>query len=108
MTDPITPKQLAAELGVAPRTIRQWLRDHGWPVLIVGVAAVAARSGAGLTGAADLGVQTRRMAHSIPSSGFGSAPGDTRSTGSRSPTVVCPACSYPGTVCLGDLSRAVR
>ena len=30
MTDPITPKQLAAELGVAPRTIRQWLREQGW------------------------------------------------------------------------------
>lgn len=30
MTDPITPKQLAAELGVTPRTIRRWLRDQGW------------------------------------------------------------------------------
>ena len=30
MTEPITPKQLAAELGVAPTTIRQWLRDQGW------------------------------------------------------------------------------
>ena len=26
----VTPKQLAAELGVTPRTIRQWLRDQGW------------------------------------------------------------------------------
>ncbi|MBB6626085.1 putative DNA-binding transcriptional regulator [Nocardioides sp. KIGAM211] len=30
MTGPITPKGLAAELGVAARTIRQWLRDQGW------------------------------------------------------------------------------
>jgi len=30
MDKPITPKQLAKELGVAPRTIRQWLRDQGW------------------------------------------------------------------------------
>lgn len=30
MTDPITPKQLAVQLGVACRTIRQWLRDQGW------------------------------------------------------------------------------
>lgn len=30
MTEPITPKQLAAELGVAPKTIRTWLRAQGW------------------------------------------------------------------------------
>ena len=30
MDDPITPKDLAEELGVEPRTIRQWLRDQGW------------------------------------------------------------------------------
>lgn len=30
MTEPITPKQLAAELGVSDRAIRQWLRDQGW------------------------------------------------------------------------------
>lgn len=30
MAEGITPKQLAVELGVAPRTIRQWLRDQGW------------------------------------------------------------------------------
>jgi uncharacterized protein YjcR len=30
MTEPITPKELAAELGVSDRAIRQWLRDQGW------------------------------------------------------------------------------
>ena len=30
MTEPITPKELAAELGVSDRSIRQWLRDQGW------------------------------------------------------------------------------
>ena len=30
MTDPVTPKELAAELGVSDRAIRQWLRDQGW------------------------------------------------------------------------------
>ncbi|QCX26956.1 YfeC-like transcriptional regulator [Nocardioides jishulii] len=30
MSDPITPKQLATELGVTDRTVRQWLRDQGW------------------------------------------------------------------------------
>lgn len=30
MSDPITPKQLAAELGVTDRAIREWLRDQGW------------------------------------------------------------------------------
>lgn len=30
MDEPITPTQLAKEVGVAPRTIRQWLRDQGW------------------------------------------------------------------------------
>ncbi|MDR7251911.1 uncharacterized protein YjcR [Nocardioides sp. BE266] len=30
MTEPITPKQLSAELGVSDRAIRQWLRDQGW------------------------------------------------------------------------------
>ena len=26
----VTPKQLAVELGVSDRTVRQWLRDQGW------------------------------------------------------------------------------
>jgi uncharacterized protein YjcR len=30
MSEPITPKQLSAELGVSDRAIRQWLRDQGW------------------------------------------------------------------------------
>lgn len=30
MTEPITPKQLSAELGVSDRAVRQWLRDRGW------------------------------------------------------------------------------
>jgi uncharacterized protein YjcR len=30
MTEHITPRQLAAELSVSDRTIRQWLRDQGW------------------------------------------------------------------------------
>ena len=30
MTEPITPEQLSAELGVSDRAIRQWLRDQGW------------------------------------------------------------------------------
>jgi uncharacterized protein YjcR len=30
MDDFITPSDLAKELGVAPRTIRQWPRDQGW------------------------------------------------------------------------------
>jgi len=30
MTEPITPKQLSAELGVSDIAIRQWLRDQGW------------------------------------------------------------------------------
>ena len=30
MADPITPKQLADELGVPARTIRRWLRAQGW------------------------------------------------------------------------------
>lgn len=30
MADPITPTDLARELGKNPRTIRQWLRDQGW------------------------------------------------------------------------------
>ena len=29
MTEPITPKQLSAELGVSDGDIRQWLRDQG-------------------------------------------------------------------------------
>lgn len=33
MTEIITPRQLAAELGVSDRTIRQWLRDQGWQSL---------------------------------------------------------------------------
>lgn len=30
MDEPITPKDLAAVLGVSDRTVRQWLRDQGW------------------------------------------------------------------------------
>ncbi len=30
MTEPITPKQLSAELGVSDRAIRKWLRNQGW------------------------------------------------------------------------------
>lgn len=30
VSDDVTPKQLAAELGVRPQTIRQWLRSQGW------------------------------------------------------------------------------
>jgi uncharacterized protein YjcR len=30
MDEPITPKDLAADLGVSDRTVRQWLRDQGW------------------------------------------------------------------------------
>ena len=30
MSDTITPKELASELGVSDRAIRQWLRDQGW------------------------------------------------------------------------------
>jgi len=30
MTEAITPKELAVELGVSDRAIRQWLRDQGW------------------------------------------------------------------------------
>ncbi|GGD16998.1 YfeC-like transcriptional regulator [Nocardioides daphniae] len=30
MTEPITPQQLARDLGVSDRTIRQWLRAQGW------------------------------------------------------------------------------
>jgi uncharacterized protein YjcR len=30
MAAPITPKDLAKELGKSERTIRQWLRDQGW------------------------------------------------------------------------------
>ena len=30
MAEPTTPKQLAGEMGVSDRTIRQWLRDQGW------------------------------------------------------------------------------
>jgi hypothetical protein len=30
MTEPITTKQLSAELGVTDRAIRQWLGDQGW------------------------------------------------------------------------------
>lgn len=26
----VTPEQLAKELGVSAKTIRQWLRDQGW------------------------------------------------------------------------------
>ncbi|MDN4173655.1 hypothetical protein QWY28_11910 [Nocardioides sp. SOB77] len=30
MPDTLTPAELAKELCVAPRAVRQWLRDHGW------------------------------------------------------------------------------
>lgn len=30
MSDEVTPKELSQELGLSPRTIRQWLRDQGW------------------------------------------------------------------------------
>jgi hypothetical protein len=30
LTEPITPKQLWAELRVSDRAIRQWHRDQGW------------------------------------------------------------------------------
>ena len=30
MTEPITPKELSAELGISDRAIRRWLRDQGW------------------------------------------------------------------------------
>ncbi|WP_407669884.1 helix-turn-helix domain-containing protein [Ornithinimicrobium ciconiae] len=30
MSEVVTPKQLAEELGVSDRTIRQWLRNQGW------------------------------------------------------------------------------
>lgn len=30
MSEPITPKQLAAELGISDRSIRRWLREQGW------------------------------------------------------------------------------
>ncbi len=30
MDDYVTPRELAAELGLSDRTIRQWLRDQGW------------------------------------------------------------------------------
>jgi uncharacterized protein YjcR len=28
--DLVTPRQLAEELGLSDRTVRQWLRDQGW------------------------------------------------------------------------------
>ena len=28
--DFVTPRQLAEELGLSDRTVRQWLRDQGW------------------------------------------------------------------------------
>ncbi|WP_344087123.1 YfeC-like transcriptional regulator [Nostocoides veronense] len=28
--DTMTPRELAKELGVSDRTIRQWLREQGW------------------------------------------------------------------------------
>ncbi|GAA5144050.1 hypothetical protein GCM10023340_10940 [Nocardioides marinquilinus] len=28
--DEVTPKELGAELGISPRTIRAWLRAQGW------------------------------------------------------------------------------
>ena len=30
MAETITPRELARELGVTDRAIRQWLRDQGW------------------------------------------------------------------------------
>ena len=30
MADFVTPKELARELGISDRAIRQWLRDQGW------------------------------------------------------------------------------
>lgn len=30
MGETITPRELATELGVSDRTVRQWLRDKGW------------------------------------------------------------------------------
>lgn len=30
MSDTVTPAELSKELGITPRTIRQWLRDQGW------------------------------------------------------------------------------
>lgn len=30
MADTVTPRELAKELGLSPRTIRGWLRDQGW------------------------------------------------------------------------------
>ena len=30
MTDTITPRELAKELGHSARTIRGWLREQGW------------------------------------------------------------------------------
>jgi hypothetical protein len=30
MADTITPSDLAKELGLSPRTIREWLRAQGW------------------------------------------------------------------------------
>ncbi|WP_148612656.1 YfeC-like transcriptional regulator [Nocardioides rubriscoriae] len=30
MDDFVTPRQLAEELGLSDRTVRQWLRDQGW------------------------------------------------------------------------------
>ncbi len=33
MGETITPRELAKELGVSDRAIRQWLRDQGWQVV---------------------------------------------------------------------------
>lgn len=30
MTDTVTPRALAKELGLSARTIRAWLREQGW------------------------------------------------------------------------------
>lgn len=30
MDQPVTPTDLARELGVSPMTIRRWLREQGW------------------------------------------------------------------------------